>query len=216
MPILQNIVRLEPEAPVRRPMSVEDRFSAFGMDALQFLLRSLKTREEAARVMEVGTGTVSRWASEGPNDPFLGRRSPKSWRSIWAGYPSPLPAYDRVFEKMRGRPFLDLLLESRPAEVVLAELREEGLSLLSAGNEEQVREACRRLQIPASSVRRWLVTTWPSKWAALDRLAREVCGKGWPEFVLSYEPDRVPIPLPPPALAELTRPLLGKIKAGSS
>lgn len=165
-------------------------------------------------MMRVGTGTVSRWASEAERD-LSDRQIVRTWRSMWAGYPSPLPAYDRVYEKLRGRSFLETCFSRRDSSEVLAELREEGLSLLGAGSEEEICAACKHLQIPSSSRRRWMKTSWPSQWGALDLLSLETCGVGWPELVLVYEPTRAPLQLPGPGLSALLRPIILKISQRS-
>lgn len=190
----------------RRP-TPEDLFGSVGPQALRFLVSSVRSRDDAARIMGVGAGTVSRWVSEVSTD-SKSYRTYRSHRSIWAGYPSPLPAYDRVYEKLVGKTYLDFLFGRSSVPDVLSELRSGGLSLLQAGTEEEVLTACRSMQIPASSRRRWICTDWPSQWTALDRLSTEVCGRGWPEFVLSYEPERARVELPAPALAALSEPLL--------
>lgn len=190
-----------------RGTTPEDLFGSVGPQALRFLVSSVRSRDDAAKIMEVGTGTVSRWMAEVSTD-GKSYRTYRSHRSVWAGYPSPLPAYDRVYERLVGKTYLDFLFRRSSVEEALSGLRSGGLSLLQAGTEEEVLAACRSMQIPSSSRRRWLCTDWPTQWTALDRLSTEVCGKGWPEFVLSYEPGRAKVELPAPALAALSEPLL--------
>lgn len=158
--------------------------------------------------MGVAISTVSRWADETPPDPF-GRRPPKSWRPAWFGYPSPLPAYDRICERALGVPYLERLSADRPMGEVLGRLRESGLSIfVVVPDRAQVLELCRQIDIPDSSRLRWMETTWPSQWGQLDKLSRSVAGVGWPEFVLSYEPAGRPVELQIPGLRTLLAPLL--------
>jgi len=197
-------------------VNTEDAFSSAGRQAFRFILDAIGTQNEAARIMDVGIATVSRWADTRPTDPF-GRRTPRSWRSSWFGYPAPLPSLDRICERVRGRDFLSSLCERRAIETgpVLEALRTEGLNLLEVVSYEEASLACRQLKIPDSTRHRLLLQgEWPSQWAALDRLSRKVALKGWPEFVLgSVELDAPREPLPVAAIQCLLRPVRLKVKS---
>lgn len=197
-----------------RVMLTEDLFASVGHHAFQWLVRSVGTNTEAARVMGVGIATVTRWLDDKPSDLPVGRRArARSWKSSWFGYPSPLPAFDRVCERLYGKDFFLVSKEKLSTdEAVFGAWRTEGLDLSLFLEEETFLREARHFQIPPSSLERlWGKQDWPSQWSALDALSKHVVEQGWPEFVIGYQVDRCREKLIIPGLRCLTSPLLRKV-----
>lgn len=202
---------LEKEVQV---MLTEDLFSSVGHQAFQWLVRSMGTNTEAARVMEVGIATITRWLEDKPSNLPLGRRAKaRSWKSSWFGYPSPLPALDRISERLHGKDFF-LLSQQRlsTSDAVFSFWRREGIDPSLFLEEEGFLREAKRFQIPSSSLERlWSKQEWPSQWRALDALSIHVVERGWPEFVIGYQADHCREKLTAPGLHCLASPLLRKV-----
>lgn len=190
-------------------MNTEDRFASIGRQAFRYLVAEAGDQNAVVRLTETSLATVSRWVHTSPESPF-GRRAARSWRPTWFGYPSPLPAFDRICERVVGLDYFGALGKAGEGlESFLARLRVDGLSLGRVGlDEASIVTAAKTIHVPKTTIARLKTTLpWPSQWTALDRLSLSIVEMGWPEFVVGFHAEKVSEKLPPAALRELAMPL---------
>lgn len=172
------------------PEPLASRIRATGPACLHLLVVSAGGLRGAARHAGVSTGTLDRWLIEPEGD------------EDWAGYPNPLPAFDRVVGRISDLSFLGNMASHHGMPETLRWARSRGLALSDAGWPEAVLLlAGRAARIPRTSLRRMLDgVPWPSSLHALDALAEVTEKMGWFEFVLAQDPRRMRRPVPVPAL----------------
>jgi len=140
---------------------------------------------------------MSRWMNMDPGSLFGQGGTMRLYRSIWFGYPSPLPGFDRIVEEVYGPDdsFLRLCVKRHGLKRTMQWMRGGrgyGLEMLDI-DPDALRNAANDIGIPAATRRRWQSgLTYPTQWASLDRLARAVTGMSWFETVLRIRPSPVP------------------------
>lgn len=219
----EGSILLVPSEDSDRPLvpdSLEDTFMVHGPVLFAWLIDQAGGRMAAERVSCVSSSTMSRWMSMGPGSLFGQGGSMRLYRSIWFGYPSPLPGFDRIVEEVYdpNQSFLKLCVRKYGLRRTLRQMASpEGYGLDMLGLEvDDVRGAASVIGIPAATRRRWMSgLPYPSQWDSLDRLARHVVGMSWFETVLRVRPLPAPRTVSVDALRCLVdRAVDGALQAG--
>jgi hypothetical protein len=179
------------------PDNFEEFFLVQGPRIFNWLVQECGGKMGAELTAKVSHSTMSRWSNSPPGQVFGQRQDLRSYRSIWFGYPSPFPGFDRICEEIygEGTSFIGYCIERHGLQKTLRWLRGRrgfGLEMIDA-SEEQVLVACDVVGIPAVTRRRWRHgLRYPKQWAALDLMAKDVVGLSWLETVLRVRPDTMP------------------------
>lgn len=195
-----RIELVRPDAGSNRPLipaETEELFLLQGPRLFNWLIDQCGDKAEAESIAKVSHSTMSRWVNGRPGQVFGQRQDMRSYRSIWFGYPSPFPGFDRIVEEIYGedQSFLKVVVDRYGmlrSQRWLRGFRGFGLEMLDVEPEVLVK-ACDAVGIPAATRRRWYSgVTYPKQWAALDLLCRHVIGLSWMESVLWVRPGTLP------------------------
>lgn len=196
----EGLITLIPAEDPNRPAvpgSLEESFMVHGPFLFLWLIDQAGGRVASERISGVSPSTMSRWLNMKPGSLFGQGGSMRLYRSIWFGYPSPLPGFDRIVEEVYDPDdsFLGLCVKRYGLKRTLQWMRGGrgyGLEMLDMDH-DQIRKAANAIGIPAATRRRWQSgLSYPTQWASLDRLARAVVDMSWFETVLRIRPSPVP------------------------
>ena len=173
------------------PPHLEEVFLVWGPPAFKQLIVGNGGMIKASKVAKKSSSTLSRWMKSPPGALFGQRRDMTSYRSLWFGYPSPLPGFDRIIEEIFGddQSFIGHVTAQYGMNEALKQMRDPtrfGLRMLGATS-AQIAQAAEAVGIPAVTRRRWSAgVPYPGPWVALDRLAKASHHSSWLQTVLSY------------------------------
>jgi hypothetical protein len=199
-----------PVAPTGLPADLEDIFMRRGTAVFEHLIESAGGITSAARTADLRPQTLLSWRSQGPGD-VVGRKPRyEPYRSLWIGYPPPLPAMDRIVERCRedGAGFLRALEDKHGSlSAAMTWLRSPGrrFGLLDTGIDQEKLTSAGKGRIPATTFYRILASKnpYPEVWRHLDLLAMADGHEGFLEAVLSCASWRIRSSIPKGALAVL-------------
>lgn len=190
--------------------SLEEIALLHGPPLFDWLVDQFEHKQEIERVMGVSHATLSRWINLEVGQTF-GQRSDdemRSYRSIWFGYPSPLPGFDRLCEELYDADdsFISICVRQFGLTKTLRWLRQDagfGLEMLRA-EPADIFAAGAEVGIPPVTVRRWMCgRKYPTQWCALDALTKHVLGVFWLEALIYVRPMGSPRQVPLPALRSM-------------
>ncbi len=196
----EGLITVIPAADSNRPdvpASLEESFMVHGPSLFLWLIDQAGGRVASERLSGVSPSTMSRWMNMEPGSLFGQGGSMRLYRSIWFGYPSPLPGFDRIVEEVYDpdKSFVGLCVERYGLKRTLQWMRGGrgyGLEMLDIDPDE-LRRAANSIGIPAATRRRWQTgLSYPTQWVSLDRLAMAVVKMSWLETVLRIRPRPVP------------------------
>jgi len=178
------------------PSGLEEMFMVHGRHIFLWLIERAGGRMKAERIAKISSATMSRWLNAEPGSLFGQGGKMRNYRSIWFGYPSPYPGFDRIVEEIDpDKSFLSICVERYGMIRTMAWMRDPygfGLEMLELPFED-LRDAANIVGIPAATRRRWTSgVSYPTQWRSLDRLCRRVVGLSWFETVLYVRPRPTP------------------------
>jgi len=182
------------------PSELEDLTLVQGPRLFQWLIEQCHGKMQAETVAGVSHSTMSRWVHSKPGQAFGQRHDARTCRSIssiWFGYPTPFPGFDRLVEEIYGedKSFLGVCIQRHGLKKTLHWMRGFrgfGLEMLDA-TPEQIVAASRVVEIPDATRRRWRSgVKYPKQWRALDALCFHVLGLSWLETLLRVRPVAIP------------------------
>lgn len=182
------------------PPELEDLTLVQGPRIFHWLIERCQGKMRAEALAGVSHSTMSRWVHSKPGQAFGQRHDTqtcRSYSSIWFGYPTPFPGFDRLVEEVFGedKSFLGVCIERYGLKSTLISLRASrgfGLEMLEL-TDRQILNASRAVELPGATRRRWLSgVRYPVQWRALDALCMHVLGWSWLETLLWVRPVALP------------------------
>lgn len=176
------------------PDHLEEVFLVRGPRIFGMLVQECGGKIRAGQIAKVSHSTMSRWVNTKPGTLFGHRRDMRCYRSMWFGYPSPFPGFDRITEEIFGHEtsFLGVSVQARGLPTTMRWLRGIdgfGLEMLDVPAKEII-DASNAIGIPAATRRRWdTAVLYPKQWRGLDNMSMHVLGTPWITAVLDSSTD---------------------------
>ena len=188
--------------------SFEEMALLYGPQLFLWMVSRYNLKLDVEKVARVSHATMSRWLNAEAGKVFGQRHDVRSYRSIWFGYPSPFPGFDRIVEEMYGGSdsFVSIIVDKYGLKVARRWMKQRvgfGLEMLDVPSPD-IFAAAERAGIPYPTTRRWMAgRAYPSQWSALDLISSDLLGVSWIEALIYVRPSSLPRRVPQEALRRM-------------